>query len=318
MAGPGSKKDDEDSNEAASRFGRFKKKKTAETEYVTVKEEKMHLRRVMKVMPRSIKHASEANKASVVTQEDIDITEEVMDGIAPTAHEAPKIAPGSFNCVQCGAPLSLGADRCPRCNSKYVEVSDEDLQELESAEMDDSPESEDGGIVDKDGFPCVHFNAEEGTISYLEDDDAAPDFLMECSNCGTEIEFDTDQCPICGTKLNSSDTGIVSLFANMKFDEEKEDEMDCPHCGDHVTLKLGKCPTCSEIVQGGDPKDPSANIDPLIHTENVVFMHLDVETGELNFLQRLAKKLGFEQLTVQLDSINKPGFEQDWKSLSRI
>ena len=48
-------------------------------------------------------------------------------------------------------------------------------------------------------------------------------------------------------------------------------------------------------------------------------MHLDVETGELNYLQRLAKRLGFEQMTVHLDGIGQSGgFEKDWKSLSRI
>jgi uncharacterized protein with PIN domain len=317
MAGPGSKKDKADSNEGASLFGRFKKK-TADVESVTVKEEKMHLRRVMKVKPRSIKHASETMRGPAITERDIEITGEVIDGIAPTDHEAPKAEPGSFNCLQCGAPLSLGADRCPKCNSRYVEISDEALKELESAEMDVGDEAEDGDVVEKEDAPCIHFNLETGTVSYLEDDGRDSDFMLECGHCGTEIEYDTDRCPICGTALGLSDTGLVSLFTDMKFDEMKEDEMDCPLCGEHVTLTKGKCPACSEIVQGWDPMDPSTKVDPVIHNDNVVFMHLDVVAGELNYLQRLAKKLGFEQLTVQLDCINKPGFEQDWKSLSRI
>jgi uncharacterized protein with PIN domain len=317
MAGPGSKKDKANSKEGASLFGRFKKK-TAEVEFVTVKEDKLHVRRVMKVKPRSIKHASETMRGPTITERDIEITGEVIDGVAPTDQVAPKAEPGSFNCLQCGAPLSLGADRCPKCNSRYVEISDEALKELESAEMDVGDESLDGDIVEKEDAPCIHFNLETGTVSYLEDDGRDSDFMLECSHCGTEIEYDTDRCPICGTALGLSDTGLVSLFTDMKFDEVKEDEMDCPLCGEHVTLTKGKCPACSEIVQGGDPRDPSAKVDPVIHNDNVVFMHLDVVTGELNYLQRMAKKLGFEQLTVQLDCINKPGFEQDWKSLSRI
>jgi uncharacterized protein with PIN domain len=317
MAGPGSKKHKESSKEGASLFGRLKKEPD-DVQFVTVKEEKMHLRRVMKVKPRSIKHASEAMRGPAITERDIEITEKVIDGVTPTDREVPRAEPGSFNCLQCGSPISLGADRCPRCNSKYLEISDEALKELESAELDLEDESGEGEVVDKEGAPCIHFDAETGTVSYLEDDDRAPDFVLECSHCGTEVQFDTDRCPICGTLLESSDRGLVSLFSDMKFDELKEDEMDCPLCGEHVTLTNGKCPACSEIIQGWDLKDPSARVDPVIHNDNVVFMHLDVETGELNYLQRLAKKLGFEQLTVQLDCINKPGFEQDWKSLSRI
>jgi len=317
MAAPGSKKNRADSNKGASLFNLFKPK-TDEVEYVTVKEETKHMHRVLKPRPKSVKHASETMSGPAITERDIEITGEVIDGIAPTDQEAPKAEPGSFNCLECGAPLSLGADRCPKCNSRYVEISDEALKELESAEMDIGDESEDGEVVEKDGAPCIHFDLETGTVSYLEDDDRAPDFMLECSHCGTEIEFDTDRCPICGTALESSDVGLVSLFTDMKFDEVKEDEMDCPLCGEHVTLTKGKCPACSEIVQGWDPMDPSAKVDPVIHNDNVVFMHLDVETGELNYLQRMAKKLGFEQLTMQLDCMNKPGFEQDWKSLSRI
>ncbi|MBU0684717.1 MAG: zinc ribbon domain-containing protein [Candidatus Thermoplasmatota archaeon] len=317
MAAPGSKKNRANSNKGASLFNLFKPK-TDEVEYVTVKEEMKHLHRVLKHRPKSVKHASETMSGPAITERDIEITEKVIDGIAPSDQEGPRTEPDGFNCLQCGAPLSLGADRCPKCNSRYLEISDEALKELESAEMDIGDESEDGEVVEKEGAPCIHFNLETGTVSYLENDNRNPDFMLECSHCGTEIQFDTDRCPICGTALESSDTGLVSLFTDMKFDEVKEDEMDCPLCGEHVTLTKGKCPACSEIVQGGDPRDPSAKVDPVIHNDNVVFMHLDVETGELNYLQRLAKTLGFEQLTVQLDCINKPGFEQDWKSLSRI
>lgn len=320
MAGSGTKKDETDSKKGASLFNMFNmfKPKTEEVEYVTVKEETKHLHRVLKPRAKSVKHASETMRGPAITEKDIEITGQVMDGIAPTDQDTPRAEPGSFNCLQCGAPISLGADKCPRCNSKYIEISDEALKELETAEMDTDDRSEDGEVVDKDGTPCIHFDAVAGTISYLEDDNKDPDFMLECSHCGTAILFNADKCPICGTVLGASDTGLVSLFADMKFDETREDEMDCPLCGEHVTLVKGKCPACSEIVQGWDSMDPSAKVEPLIHNDNVVFMHLDVETGELNYLQRLAKKLGFEQLTVKLDSISKPGFEQDWKSLSRI
>jgi hypothetical protein len=103
----------------------------------------------------------------------------------------------------------------------------------------------------------------------------------------------------------------------MEFGEnDLEEELDCPHCGEHVSLAQGACPACHEKVEGADS---AGKIEPVVHGDNVVFMHLDVETGELNYLQRLAKRLGFEQMTVHLDGIGQSGgFEKDWKSLSRI
>jgi hypothetical protein len=38
----------------------------------------------------------------------------------------------------------------------------------------------------------------------------------------------------------------------------------------------------------------------------------------VNFLQKLAKNQGFEQMTVQLEGIGRSGFDKDWKSLSRV
>ncbi len=317
MADPGEKKIKDDPKKGLS-FRRLFMQKPEEREFVTVREEKKHTLRVIKPRPRSVKHASENMSGPAITEKDLEITGQVMENISHDAQETPSAEPGGFRCLQCNTPLPQGTERCPRCNSMYVEISDEELKELESAEMDMDVVTEEDAVLEQEGTPCIHFDAESGTVSYLENDDRDPDFMLECSHCGTEIQFDTDKCPICGTRLEATDTGIVSLFTDMKFDEAKDDEMDCPLCGEHVKLAKGKCPACSELVQGWDAKDPSAKVDPVIHNDNVVFLHLDVETGELNYLQRLARKLGFEQITVKLESMSKPDFEQDWKSLSRI
>jgi hypothetical protein len=55
-----------------------------------------------------------------------------------------------------------------------------------------------------------------------------------------------------------------------------------------------------------------------VRSENVVFLHLDVETGELNYLQKLAHRLGLGRVSVKLDGIGKGGFEESWSSLSRV
>jgi predicted amidophosphoribosyltransferase len=134
---------------------------------------------------------------------------------------------------------------------------------------------------------------------------------MECTGCGTLIGFVTDRCPICGTMIGFHDLGIVSLFADMQFDGEISAEMDCPACGERVKLAGGRCPACGELVRPDDAADPDKNVEPLIQDGNVVYMHLDVETGELSCLQRLARKLGFERLTFRLNCGVQGGTERE-------
>jgi hypothetical protein len=314
------KKDSTERAGLASLFGVFrsKEKPEVEPETVTVKEETKKIKRVVKLGPKGMKHGSEAFKPEPMTEEDIKITEQVFDGIAPTNDAPAPKDEDTFPCVECGAAVPKTADRCPRCHAHYIQdVADEDLDM--GPEGDEVHLTEDAEeFLNKEGVPCIHFDAETGTISYLENDDSEPDFMLECTHCGTAIQFDTDRCPICGTKLDPVDTGIVGLFSDMKFDDENSKDMDCPSCGEKVTLVNGKCPECGEIVRDWDAVEVVEKVDPVIHTDNVVFLHLDVESGELNYLQKLAKKLGFEQLTVHLDGIGKDRFDQDWKSLSRI
>jgi len=287
-------------------------------EFVTVKEEKVHLKRVVKAKPMSRKHMAEALAAPTLTQKDIKITTEVIASVTPTAQKPPvSESPENFTCFQCGTPVPKTADRCPKCNALYLkDISETSLAELESAEDNACEEPEE--VFDREDIPCIHFDAQEGIFNYLEKDSRDPDFMVECSYCGTVIEFETNRCPICGKKFDITDTGLVGLFSDMEFDKDCEGEIDCPLCGERVVPDDGKCPACGEMVHAANAGDPSEKVEPVIHSENVVFMHFDVETGELNYLQRLAKKLGFEQLTVQLESVGETAFEQDWKSLSRI
>ncbi len=318
---PRKNKDKKEHPKAGSLFGVLKarKGKQEETEYVTVREEKRVVRRVVKPKPMARQHASEAFQERALSEKDVKITEEVMESIAPTVSTPPASRKErSFTCVQCGAEVPVGAERCPGCKTHYLRgISEQELRELELAEAAQADDGETMEPIDKDSVPVVHFDAEAGLISYLETDDRDPDFMLECSHCGTAIQFNTDRCPICGTKLESGDTGIVGLFTDMDFDWDDAGEVDCPSCGEHVKLAKGKCPACNETVcvERGKASD---KVDPIIHNDNVVFLHLDVESGELNFLQRLARKLGFEQLTVQLEGIGKGGFDQNWQSLTRI
>ena len=173
-------------------------------------------------------------------------------------------------------------------------------------------------ILSKEKTSCVRFDTESGTILYLEESVCAPDFEIECTHCGTLIGFDAEFCPICGAKFEMCDTGIVKIFVGMDFETERDAEIDCPLCGERITPEKGICPFCKERVHDDNPQDSDIKLEPVIHNENVVFMHFDVETGEVSFLQRLARCLGFEQLTVKLDKVTGGDSERKaGRSLSR-
>jgi len=114
-----------------SLFGARKPKEDTEpVKTMTVRQEKKKLRRVMKTGKMARKHGSEAFQATSMTQKDVHITEQVMEGIAPSVPTAPQRTQETFTCVQCGADVPLEADRCPTCQSLYIkDVSDEALDE---------------------------------------------------------------------------------------------------------------------------------------------------------------------------------------------
>jgi rubrerythrin len=288
---------------------------------VTVKEEKKHLRRVVKTGPMRRKHMSESLEAEKVDAQQIKITEEVLKGISFSAEEPPKKVTDSrtFTCFVCGGTVSITAERCTHCDARYIrDIPPEAIAEMEAAESDaafvDEP------VIKRDRVPCIHFSPESGIMNILEDDNREPDFVTECDGCGTLVEFSTDRCPICGKIFEAADSGLVAVFKGMEFDKDCSGEMDCPLCGEVITPRDGKCTACGELVHADNPKDPSSKVEPLIHNDNVVFMHLDVESGEVNYLQRLMHKFGFEQVTVQLEGIGRAGFEHEgeWKGLSRM
>jgi rubrerythrin len=316
---------------AQGRTSWFSGKKKEEPERrTTIKVERTFNRRVLKLGKKGRHHGSEAYESAKVTTKDMEITREVLESIgsgpaapapAPSLRHDQSDEPETFVCAQCGASVPLGASACPKCECHYLaDISDEQLQDLEKAEREVNENNlpETCRMIGRMEAPCIHFDAVDGKISYLQNDQDVPNISMVCSNCETEIEFDTDRCPICGEKLSKDEGGLVSLFTGMDFDNDESMEMDCPFCGEHVTLADGTCPSCNEIVRPDDADSPDERIDPVIHMGNVVFLHLDVSTGEVNFLQKLTKNQGFEQMSVQLEGIGHSGFDKDWKSLSRV
>lgn len=285
--------------------------------YVTVKEEKKRLKRVVKAKPMVRKHMAEALNAPTISEDDLRITETILETInAPTAPRPGPAAAKTFNCFECGAKVPYDSDRCPRCGSLYVlGLKDADVDEMLRAEQADDGTLDE--IIRAARLPMVHFDAEIGVMQLLESDQGGPDIVFECNHCGALVEVNTDRCPICNTALKLGDTGLAGLFTDMEFDHDPLVDADCPFCGEHVALDSGKCPSCSAVVTG--PNADAANrVNPILKAENVVFVHLDIETGAVNFLQRAKRNLRYDHASVQLDGIGTDGFDHDWSSLSRI
>ena len=220
----------------------------------------------------------------------------------------------TFDCPLCGASVENGASACPDCGSRLITgITDSQMSELEEAEhsADDETPSEPENDLSAMEPPGVRFDAETGTVSRLPRGEP-----VECGNCGTEIEFEADRCPMCGSKL-AKEGGIVDLFTGMDFDSDDSLEVDCPSCGEHVALEEGVCPQCKEKVRSAEDEKGSERIDPVIHMDNVVFLHLDVSAGEVNFLHRHAKSRGLEQITVQLEDTQRSESDGGGKDASR-
>jgi rubrerythrin len=309
----------------------FRSKQEDEIEMMTVREEKKSLMRIIKARPKAIKHMSEVLETDAVTEGEMKITKAVMDGVtsAPSSQKAPKVIGSagpsnpvkSFSCLACGTKMPFDGDACPKCHAKYIhDISPTMLAELELAEStpvnDDDLDNIDE--LDFNGAPIIHFDAMDGVMNYLERQTDGADFVLECSNCGTLIQLDIDRCPLCGTALEASDIGLLSLIRGSDFDEESFTELECPQCGEHVTLSDGRCPSCDSVIADMAPETPARKLIPIIETENVVFIHIDLETGDMNWLQRHLNRVAIEHSTIQLDGIGNGGFDEDWQGLSRI
>jgi rubrerythrin len=212
----------------------------------------------------------------------------------------------------------MGSERCPRCRVRFLNgITDEQLAQLDQAEHQTSGEQLDA--IDPKSLPVVHFDAKTGVMNFLENDEGEADFVLECNHCGTVVQLNVSRCPICGTPLEVGDTGIVSLFVDMDFNGEPMPEADCPFCGEHVVLESGVCPSCKSAVEGDEqPGVGLSKVSPLVHAENIVFLHLDVETGDLNYLQRLANRIASDHMSVALEGIGNGSFEGEWSGLQRI
>jgi hypothetical protein len=156
-----------------------------------------------------------------------------------------------------------------------------------------------GPVSVREFVPSVSFDAETGRIS-RHVDTQEPDEGKECFKCGTTLEFDAIRCPMCGTKFDEGDWGLVSLLGDQCFELLSSEEFDCPQCGERVRCSDGACPGCGTSIRSPPREEGTEKLSPVVKGENVVFLHLDVESGEVEYLRKSVKSRGFEHMAVYL------------------
>ncbi|UCE44742.1 MAG: zinc ribbon domain-containing protein [Methanobacteriota archaeon] len=313
---------------AANLLSRLVGEKDEKPQMVTVLEEKKTLVRIVKPKPKAVAHRSEVLNDKTLTEDEMKITKSVIQEVISEpkrqkrpASEAADTTPASsyFVCVECGAKVSDGSELCSRCGARYIlDIAPESVAELERAQSERISAANALEKCRLESVPVLHFDVLDNLMSFLGPDEGEADFVLECRNCGTLVQLDISQCPMCGTELDVSDVGILSLLKGSEFDSVSISELKCPQCGEHVTLREGICPAChSMIVDSTASPDQNMTI-PLIDIDNVVFVHVDLETGGLNYIQKHLRTLALEHTSIQLDGIGTGGFDQDWEGLSRI
>lgn len=306
----------------------LRQKKDDKPRMVTVREEKKTLVRVVKAKPKAVKHRADVLQKKAVSEKEMKITQDVMQRVtsspgsataeASTAPRQPRIR--MFECPECSARIPEESEKCPVCHIKYLkDLCPEALAELDRAMSEETRELSDlVEIRDVDSLPVLHFDTLEGIMNFLEEDDSESEFVLECPHCSAVVQFDVERCPICSTALETTDVGILSLLSGMDFDSCEMSELECPQCGEHVRLVKGTCPVCDSMIVDPEGSGDENKLLPIVGTDNIVFVHIDLEKGDLNYVQKHLSKVALDHISIQLEQIGSGGFDQEWKGLSRI
>jgi len=195
-----------------------------------------------------------------------------------------------FRCLKCATLVPLDSERCPKCGTAYVK--DEISAETEEAEIDaelalDDIFEDPFPLLERDELGCGYFNVDRGIVAYVEPRHGRKDKVFECLNCKTILEFEAERCPFCREplkKIEEGGVGIVNgVIVGEDLDMENSKDVFCPICGDLLALDGGHCIVCETMLVS--PSDEGlASLCPVVSTDNLLFLHLDVENGELNYL----------------------------------
>jgi rubrerythrin len=290
---------------------------------VTKRVEVVHLRRVVKRGEKAVRHRSETLERDAVSERDLEITRNVVENVSRPVAPAPVDASAQtvpkFRCFECGTLMPADAVRCPKCDVLYVrDLADVAVDEA-TAEKDSLPlEGGEADLLQEGETSFVHFCPVRGEVTCLENDEGESDFGLECQGCGTVTQLGVDRCPICGCDFEEEDAGLLHLLEGLKFDLDDDKELDCPSCGEHVVAKDARCPSCGEPICFRFARSKEAAVLPVLKERDILFVHLDVMSGDLHFAKKVRFKRTSTVQSVHLDSMTKSAFEHDWQSIARI
>ncbi|MBI4999984.1 MAG: DUF11 domain-containing protein [Euryarchaeota archaeon] len=140
-----------------------------------------------------------------------------------------------FICPECGALVSDGSDKCPKCSVAFGK--EEELVEMPLAEAK--------GEVDG------HWYREEAS-------------LFICPECGSLVADGSGKCPKCGVLFEADEEPAPAPAQVTKTAPSAETDIDghwyrdkanlfiCPECGSLVADGSGKCPKCGVLFEAGE------------------------------------------------------------------
>jgi RNA polymerase subunit RPABC4/transcription elongation factor Spt4 len=195
-----------------------------------------------------------------------------------------------FRCLKCATLVPLDSERCPKCGTAYIK--DEISKETEEAEIDAELDLDDSledvsPLFEQDELGCGYFDVENGIVAYVEPRHGSKDVVFECLNCKTVLEFEAKRCPFCNEPLKKIEEGIIEIVNGVIVGEDLDMEISrdifCPICGDLLALENGHCIVC-ETKLVSQPDENLALLCPIVPSNNLIFLHLNVENGDLNYL----------------------------------
>lgn len=214
--------------------------------------------------------------------------------------------------------MSKSAEHCPKCGIRYVSEYAPDYQGIEDRTQ--FSVNDQICVLENNRMTCMYFDVNGGTIS-CADFSCIMEEAVECLHCGILVETPIEKCPICGHVLLRQSVGLTEIVHDVEIGEELENQMNseivCPICGENSKLSDGRCLKCdTQLITLED--DPKYRLRPLLPTGSVIFVHLDVETGAISYLERGRNRKQSGEVTITLGAIGADGTDIDWKSIGRI
>lgn len=179
--------------------------------------------------------------------------------------------------------------RCPNCGATYIEENVPELTEEEEEFLFGNEIDDPKPLFEEDNLGCGYFDVDCGIVAYIEPRHAGNDSIYECHNCRTILEFEAKRCPLCGGSLEKVEDGIVEIVNGIivgdDLDLEISRDVFCPVCGDLLALENGRCIVCGTQLLSIVCEDTDY-ICPVVSSDCLVFVHLNVEDGEFNYLMK--------------------------------